>query len=322
MLFKNIVIQRLILLFSFLSLSACVTGQTSTDYGASDIKTFKNISYGPDRANKFDVYTRDGLSNAPVVFMVHGGAWKMGDKESKSVIQNKLERWLPAGFIFISVNYRLLPRATDPVQQAEDVRNALIYAQNKAKSWGGNPEKFILMGHSAGAHLLGLVSSSISAHKAMGGQSWLGTILLDSAVLDVPTIMGARHYGFYDDAFGASSDFWVKASPLHQLKSDAPPFLITCSSSRKGACTQANAFAAKASSIGVKATVVSKKLSHKEMNEALGGNNDYTSKVEAFMSGLDANAKAMIMSEPAITAEEEPRKGLLQRWREKRQAAQ
>ena len=321
MLFKNVVIQRLVLLFSFLSLSACVTGQTSADYGASNIKTFKDISYGPDRANKFDVYTRDGLSNAPVVFMVHGGAWKMGDKESKSVIKNKLERWLPAGFVFISVNYRLLPRATDPVQQAEDVRNALILAQNKAASWGGDPEKFILMGHSAGAHILGLVSSSIGAHKAMGGKSWLGTVLLDSAVLDVPSIMSSRHYGFYDDAFCKNSDFWVKASPIHQLKSDAPPFLVACSAGRKGACSQANAFVAKANSIGVKASVISRDLSHKEMNESLGDNNDYTAKVEAFMAGLDSNAKAMISAQPVVV-KEEPRKGLLQRWREKRQAAQ
>jgi acetyl esterase/lipase len=320
MLFSNFFIQRLVLLLSFASLSACAAGKTSSSYGISDLKTYMDISYGDDSAHKFDVYTRDDLTNAPVIFMVHGGAWKMGDKKSKSVIQNKLERWLPAGFVFISVNYRLLPKVSDPEQQAKDVRNALITAQNNAASWGGDPEKFILMGHSAGAHIVGLVSSSIGDHQSMGGKSWLGSVLLDSAALDVPTIMNQKHYRFYDEAFGKNSDFWVKASPRHQLKSDAPPFLVTCSARRKGACSQANNFAEMANSIGIRATVVSKDLSHKEMNETLGGNNDYTAKVEAFLSSLDSKTQAVITSVQPISAEE-PRKGLFKRWAEKRKKA-
>ncbi|MES9991878.1 MAG: alpha/beta hydrolase [Candidatus Thiodiazotropha sp.] len=320
MLFRTVFIQRLILLLSFASLNACAAGKTSSNYGATDIETYKNISYGHDSAQKFDVYTRNGLTDAPVIFMVHGGAWKMGDKKSNSVIQNKLQRWLPAGFVFISVNYRLMPKA-DPLQQATDVRNALITAQNRAASWGGDPEKFILMGHSAGAHIVGLVSSSIAEHQSMGGKRWLGSVLLDSAALDVPGIMNRKHYGFYDEAFGKNSDFWVKASPQHQLKYDAPPFLITCSARRKGACSQANSFAEMANSFGIRASVVSKDLSHKEMNETLGGNNDYTVKVEAFLSSLDSKTQAVIASEPPIISTEEPRKGLLKRWAEKRRKA-
>ncbi|WP_292949879.1 MULTISPECIES: alpha/beta hydrolase [unclassified Neptuniibacter] len=320
--FKKLYIHKVILLLSFFSLHACAIDRVKTkNYGGATVEVHKDIPYGPDSAHKFDVYTRDGLNNAPVIFMVHGGAWKMGDKESKSVIQNKIERWLPAGFVFISINYRLLPRASDPVQQAEDVRNALITAQQQASNWGANPEKFILMGHSAGAHLVGLVSSSVGQHVRLGGKRWLGSALLDSAVLDVPSVMNQRHYGFYDDAFGKDSSFWIEASPYHQLKADAPPLLITCSSSRKGACSQANAFSAKANSLGVRASVVSKDLSHKEMNEDLGDNNDYTVKVESFLSSLDTNTKSAISNQSAIT-EEEPKKGLIRRWIDKRRASE
>lgn len=99
---KFIGINKVVILLCLFSLNACAMGQAQTQqYGSTSVKVYKDISYGPDRAHKFDVYTRDGLNNAPVIFMVHGGAWKMGDKESKSVIQNKIERWLPAGFVFI-----------------------------------------------------------------------------------------------------------------------------------------------------------------------------------------------------------------------------
>lgn len=285
---RNIFVRNIMLLLSVISFNLHAIEEVKmSEYGDGTVKLYKDISYGTDRAHKLDVYTRDEFRNAPVIFMVHGGAWKLGDKESSSVIKNKIERWLPAGFVFISINYRLLPRATDPLQQADDVRNALITAQQKAVNWGGDPEKFILMGHSAGAHLTGLVAASLNKHISAGGKPWLGTVFLDSAALDVPAIMKKRHYDFYDDAFGSNPGFWVSASPYHQLKSDAPSVLITCSSSRRGACEQANAYADKASSLGVRSSVISKDLSHKEMNENLGDSNDYTVSVEAFFSSIN-----------------------------------
>lgn len=315
---RNIVVRNVMLLLSLFSLQVYAVEQvTMSEYGDGTVKLYKDISYGPDRAHKLDVYTKDEFSNAPVIFMVHGGAWKLGDKESSSVIKNKIERWVPAGFVFISINYRLMPRATDPIEQVDDVRNALITAQQRAAEWGGDPEKFILMGHSAGAHLTGLVAASLNKHVAQGGESWLGTVLLDSAALDVPTIMNQRHYDFYDDAFGKNPGFWVQASPLHQLKSDAPPVLITCSSSRRGACAQANAYAEKASSLGIRSSVISKNLSHKEMNEALGDFNDYTSSVESFFNSLNVNITLASISQ-SVFVKHKLRKALIKRWLGKR----
>lgn len=46
---------------------------------------------------------------APVIFMVHGGARRTGDKAISRVVQEKVARWVPKGFVFISVNYRLYP---------------------------------------------------------------------------------------------------------------------------------------------------------------------------------------------------------------------
>ena len=39
----------------------------------------RDVAYGSDPAQRFDVYLPPNPRNAPVIFMVHGGAWKAGD---------------------------------------------------------------------------------------------------------------------------------------------------------------------------------------------------------------------------------------------------
>ena len=101
--------------------------------------------------------------------------------------------------MLISVSYRMLP--TDPVEQARDVARALAAAQSRASEWGADREKFILMGHSAGAHLAMLVATARAIAGAAG--PWLGTVSLDSGALDVVSIMERRHLRLYDNAFGS-----------------------------------------------------------------------------------------------------------------------
>ena len=110
------------------------------------VRVERGIAYGSDKQQSFDVYIPAQAKNAPVIFMVHGGAWSMGDKSMERVVKNKVARWVPKGFIFITTNYRLLPNA-DPLEQARDVVSAIAVAQAKAESWGGDSSKFILMGH-------------------------------------------------------------------------------------------------------------------------------------------------------------------------------
>jgi acetyl esterase/lipase len=111
-----------------------------------------DIAYGPDPAQRFDVYVSTQPparpSPAPVIFFVHGGAWAFGDKAHRQVIAPKVGHWVEQGYVVISIDYRLLP--TPVAQQAEDVAAALALAQSQASSWGGDPARFILMGHSAG----------------------------------------------------------------------------------------------------------------------------------------------------------------------------
>jgi acetyl esterase/lipase len=245
----------------------------------------QDVAYGSDPRQRFDVYLPAHASAAPVIFMVHGGGWRRGDKAARGVVQNKVDRWLPRGFVVISANYRLLPDAT-PLQQAQDVARALALAQRKAQSWGADPRAFILMGHSAGAHLVVLLSAEPALAREQGAQPWLGTVSLDSAALDVVQIMQGRHPRLYDDAFGSQPADWLAASPYQQMRGRMAPFLAVCSSERRESCPRAHDFVRKAKSFGGEARVLEEGLSHGRINAELGLPTDYTDAVERFMRGL------------------------------------
>jgi acetyl esterase/lipase len=250
-------------------------------------KVLRDQSYGADPAQKLDVYlpTRTAPA-APVIFMVHGGAWKIGDKAHDRVTDNKLKHWLPMGVGLISVNYRLVPQAT-PLDQRADIGQALAFAQSHALQWGLDPKAFVLMGHSAGAHLVALLNANPAPTLQAGAQPWLGAVLLDSAALDVPAILRApRHYRFYDEVFGKDPAFWEAASPWHQLTPQAAPMLAVCSSRRSDSCDQARAFATRANAMGVHTTVLPEDLSHGDINGDLGERSAYTAAVDQFLDAL------------------------------------
>lgn len=250
-----------------------------------DVRAERDIAYGTDALQRMDVYLPPHATAAPVIFMVHGGAWKFGDKAASRVVVNKMKRWVPKGFIMVSVNYRLSPQA-DPVEQANDVAKALAFAQSKAVSWGGDPSHFVLMGHSAGAHLVALLAADPSIATRQGGKSWLGTVALDSAAFDVPRIMKKRHPRFYDLVFKDNPDYWRKASPIYRLATAGAPMMLVCSSLRDDSCPQAQSFAEKITAKGRAVAVLPVASSHREINENLGLPGPYTDAVEAFLRSI------------------------------------
>ncbi len=268
------------------------------------IRIVRDVAYGSDPKQRFDVYApavapASNASRAPVIFMVHGGGWAFGDKGARNVIENKVRRWVPRGFILISVNNRLVP-AADPLAQVGDLALALKVAQDQAASWGGDRARFILMGHSAGAHLIALLSVSPRLRTQAGDAPWLGSILLDSAALDVPQLMQLPHFGLYDRAFGSDPAQWRAASPYDQLAAATPPLLAVCSSQRRMSCPQARRFVAKAAALGSRDTVLEQDLNHAQINQRLGSEGAYTDAVEVFMASLDSRAAALLKA-PAAT---------------------
>ena len=245
----------------------------------------RDLAYGGDPAQALDVYTLGRHAGArPVIVMVHGGAWAFGDKDWRGVVESKLAHWLPRGVVFVSLNYRTLPRQ-DVAGQAEDVARALAFVQRSAPEWGGDPGRLTLMGHSAGAHLAALLSADPARAQAFGARRWNATVALDSAALDVESIMRRDHHRLYDRAFGADPAQWSRLSPMHQLRADAVPVLAVCSMQRPDRpCEQARAYTGRARSLGVAGGVLPLDLDHGQINKKLGVQPDYTAAVDRFIA--------------------------------------
>lgn len=255
------------------------------------VQRIADVPYGSDPRQRMDVYVPTGLAasavRAPVIFMVHGGGWRHGDKAMGRVVQEKVARWVPLGFVLISVNYRLLPE-TPVAEQERDVQAALMAAQQRAPQWGADSGRFILMGHSAGAHLVALLNARAPQALREGAWPWLGTVSLDSAMMNVPARMRAPHLPLYDDAFGTDPAYWVALSPFHQWTTGAPPMQMVCSTQRADdPCQQSDAMARHVRTRGGRAEVLPQDLDHGEINAQLGLESDYTRAVETFMASLD-----------------------------------
>lgn len=248
----------------------------------------RNIDYGADPVQRFDLYLPAHAAHAPVVFYVHGGGWANGDKTNPGVA-TKLEYWLANGYGVISSNYRMLPAAM-PLEQAGDIAKAVAAAQRRAEEWQLDPGRFVLMGHSAGGHLVALLGADPRLLAEAGAQPVRGVVVLDSGALDVPALMNLpRVPKLYRDAFGADPAYWQSASPQQRLVQGATPMLLVCSSTRRvpmPPCDEARRFAQRADALGVATEVLPEPLDHGRINHDLGLPSDYTARVAAWIDRL------------------------------------
>jgi arylformamidase len=246
----------------------------------------RDIAYGDDPLQRLDVYHPAHAELAPVILMAHGGGWVRGNKRLWRVVKNKVTHWVGKGCLFVSTNYRLVP-AVDPLTQADDLARALAFVQSQLRSWGGDPARVILMGHSTGGHLAALLTVDATISKRQGAAPWLASIALDSGAMNIEQIMRENHYGLYDVAFGSDPAFWRQASPTLRMKGKPmAPMLVVCSMRRDDSYPQGQAFAAKANSYGGRVEVLKENLTHAEVNDFLGAPGAYTAAVEAFLNSV------------------------------------
>ncbi len=248
-------------------------------------RVLRDVPYGPDTRQRFDVYL-PAKPTGPVILMVHGGAWALGDKAAPGLLTNKLRHWVDGqGYVLVSTNYRLLP-AAHPLEQATDVARALALVQKEAPKWGADPKRLVLMGHSAGAHLAMLLHATPALVAKAGAQRWRVTVSLDSAAMDVEQLMRAPHARLYDRAFGKDAAYWQSVSPYHQVSAPgAPALLMVCSKLRDDdPCAQALHFEKKAAHYGHYITIWGRDLSHADINRQLGAPGMYTDLVTNWLT--------------------------------------
>jgi arylformamidase len=253
----------------------------------TDIRRLDDLPYGPDARQRMDVFLPAAPQRAPMLLMVHGGAWMVGDKSMTRVVDAKVAHWVgERGYIVVSINYRMVPEV-DVQVQARDVARALAAVQARAGEWGGDASRVVLMGHSAGAHLVALLSADPTRAPAEGAGPWRGAVVLDSAAIDTVTLMSRRHLRFYDRVFGADPAYWRSVSPTAALTPRAVPTLVVCSTLRRDdSCGQAKVFVDRARALGAASELLPQALDHADVNGELGRPGAYTASVDAFINRL------------------------------------
>lgn len=245
-----------------------------------------DVPYGLDSAQKYDVYLPDGASQAPIIVMVHGGAWTGGDKQGDHVADDKAGYFVARGYIFVSLNYRLLP-TSDPLIQAADVARGIANIQTNAAKWGGDKNRIVLMGAGAGGHLAALLSSNPALASDQGASAWSAAVVLETSALNVPSLMSTAHDGLYDTAFGTNLEFWEDSSPSHLVDSSGVPMLVVCSTeSGEDSCSKAAAFKQAASTAGVNVTISQQAMSPWQVNSRVGVSTSYTGTIESFINSV------------------------------------
>lgn len=109
-----------------------------------------NIRYGTHPRQMFDLYLPRGVQGTlPCLVFIHGGFWQEGDK---SVSGFAAKTFVEAGFAYVGLGYTITPEVT-LTELVSEIRAALLYLQQHAEPLGIDPNRIVVTGHSAGAHL-------------------------------------------------------------------------------------------------------------------------------------------------------------------------
>jgi len=225
----------------------------------------------------------DTITNKPVVIWVHGGGWRKGDKSQG--LNNKLHLCAEMGYIFVSVNYRLspYPSSSDPNRimypiHNNDVADAVKWVYDSIANYGGKKDKIVLLGHSAGAHLVSLTGTSNLFFPARGIplNAIKGIASIDTEGYDVSQRVEEADLDLYRNAFGTDPSILNEASPINHLFSGTnyPRFFIAKRGTVKKTANSL-AFINKLQSIGASVTIVDgSQYDHNGINRAIGAPNE------------------------------------------------
>jgi acetyl esterase/lipase len=262
---------------------------------AAEPKVYRDLPYAEPTNERqiLDVYAPSEGKDHPLVFWIHGGGWRRGEKTS---VQQKPQFFTEKGFVFVSTNYRFSPQVSIKEMMA-DIAKAIRWTHQHAHQYGGDPNSIFVMGHSAGAHLAALVCTDESYLKAEGVPLSVikGCVPVDVAAYDVPLRLqqgDARAQASFKELFGETEASQREFSPISHVArgKHIPPFLILHVADRPETKAQSNLFADKLKENGMPATVVAAEgKTHGTINSELGLPDDKPTK--ALLEFLDLALK-------------------------------
>ena len=189
--------------------------------GDGEIREVAAVRYGTDPAQKLEMFLPAGASATaplPVIVFIHGGGWYSGDPHDYRFMARALA---PHGYAVVLAGYRLYPHVRYPAM-LEDGASALRWVADHAAALGGDPSRVVLMGHSAGAYNVAMLTLDRRwlAHERLSADAVKGTVGL------------AGPYDFYPFDTKSSKNSFGKAAnpeetqPVVYARGDSPPMLL------------------------------------------------------------------------------------------------
>ncbi len=201
----------------------------------AQVKESLDVPYGETGGQKLllDVYQPAGecKSPLPAIVMVHGGAWRGGNKRDFAGLAREFAQ---KGYVVFSVGYRFAPQYTYPAQ-LDDVQRAVRWIRAHAKNYCVDPKRIGALGGSAGGHLVALLglretrdnsdkslakySSKVQCVVDLFGPTDLTVFPEDNPVVSVV-------YDFIGKKPKEAPDLYKDASPMYHISRKSAPFLV------------------------------------------------------------------------------------------------
>lgn len=160
----------------------------------AEARVTRDVQYGEDPRQRLDIFAPELASaSRPVLVFVHGGGFVQGDKgNAGEPFYNNVGAWaVRSGFIGVTMTYRLAPAHVWP-SGAQDASLALQWLRSHVQEHGGDPERLVLMGHSAGA---AHVAGCLAGHGAVPGKA--AAAILVSGIFSLRVYKGSYDYQSY-----------------------------------------------------------------------------------------------------------------------------
>lgn len=174
-----------------------------------------------------DVYLPAGGGAArPGVMLIHGGAWRGGDRGHFEAAARRLA---DSGYVAATIDYRLVPAAFPA--EVQDCLCALAFLRAHAADYGLDPARVAVMGYSAGSHLASLVGvaaerDELAPDCAAGRTGPPAAVIAGSGAYDLRT----RRHQWVEDFMGGTPEelpeLYALASPITHVRPGLPPVLL------------------------------------------------------------------------------------------------
>ena len=204
-----------------------------------NVERIRNIRYARVAGQniRLDVYRSPSHPiGCPVLLQVHGGAWVLGSKNEQGL--PLMRRLAERGWVCVSADYRLSPGATFP-DHLIDLKRAVAWIRAHIAEYGGDPDRLVVTGGSAGGHLASLVALTANDPQYQPGFESVDTSVVACVsfygVYDFTNRFGVwRHDGLrhvlerqvMKASLDEAPEAYEAASPVARVTPDDPPFFV------------------------------------------------------------------------------------------------